>query len=149
MANDHKDYSGTPLWKKLGVAPGVRVRVVDPPAGFDDALAAIAPLPDGVSFLARTSADTDVVLAFFTKASMLRRRFPALERSIATDGRLWIAWPKKAASINTDIDFDLVQATGLEAGLVDNKSASVTDAFQGVQFVRRTRDRAAHRTLAR
>jgi len=149
MANEHKDYSGTPLWKKLGIAPGARVRVIDAPPGFDDTLIAIAPLPDGVSFLSRTSTDVDVVLAFVTKAGALGRRFPPLERSIATDGRLWIAWPKKAARIDTDVDFDLVQTTGLKAGLVDNKAASITAQFQGVQFVRRTKDRAAHRTLAR
>jgi hypothetical protein len=134
MRNDHKDYSGTPLWKKIGIFPGARVRVIDAPAGFDHVLTAIAPLPDGMSFLATPSTDLDVVLAFFTKTSALRRRFDPLARSIATDGRL---------------DFGLVQATGLEAGLVDNKSASITDEFQGVQFVRRTKDRATHRTLAR
>jgi hypothetical protein len=102
-----------------------------------------------VSFVTRSSTGLDVAVAFFTKASALQRRFDVLARSIATDGRLWIAWPKKAAKIDTDLDFGLVQATGLAAGLVDNKSASITQDFQGVQFVRRTRDRAAHRTLAR
>jgi hypothetical protein len=56
-------------------------------------------------------------------------------------GRLWVAWPKKASSIETDLDFDAVQRIGLEAGLVDNKSASITDDFQGLQFVYRLKDR--------
>ena len=142
MGTDHKDYSGTPLWKKLGIAAGDRVRVIDPPPDLDGALTAIAPLPDGVSFLSRTTADLDVAVAFVTQASALRRRFGPLARSIATDGRLWIAWPKKAADVDSDVDFDLVQTTGLDAGLVDNKSASITDVFQGVQFVRRSKDRA-------
>jgi hypothetical protein len=141
MAGDHKDYSGTPLWKKLGIAPGARVRVVDAPRGLDEAMAAIAPLPDGVSFLPRAGSDLDVALVFVTRASALRRRFAPLARSIAIDGRLWVAWPKKAADVDTDLDFDLVQRTGLDAGLVDNKSASITDVFQGVQFVRRRADR--------
>jgi hypothetical protein len=141
MTADHKDYSGTPLWKKLGIAPGARVRVLDPPPDLDGALSALAPLPHGVSFLSRTTGDLDVALAFVTSASALRRRFPPLARSIAPDGRLWIAWPKKAARIASDVDFALVQATGLDAGLVDNKSASITDVFQGLQFVRRTKDR--------
>jgi hypothetical protein len=141
MTADHKDYSGTPLWKKLGIAPGARVRVLDPPPDLDGALTALAPLPDGVSFLSRTTGDLDVALAFVTSPSALRRRFPPLARSIAPDGRLWIAWPKKAARIASDVDFALVQATGLDAGLVDNKSVSITDVFQGLQFVRRTKDR--------
>jgi hypothetical protein len=117
MGGGHKDYSGTPLWKKLGIAPGARVWVLDP-----------AP-------------DLDVVLAFVNRADALRRRFPLLARSIAPAGRLWIAWPKKAARIATDVDFEVVQTLGLDAGLVDNKSASITEVFQGLQFVRRTEDR--------
>jgi len=142
MNADHKDYSGTPLWRKLGIGPGARVRVLDPPPHLLGALTAIAPLPDGVSFLSRTVPELDVALAFVTRASALRRRFGPLARSIAPHGRLWIAWPKKAAHIDSDLDFDLVQRTGLDAGLVDNKSASITDVFQGLQFVRRTKERA-------
>jgi hypothetical protein len=81
------------------------------------------------------------VIAFFTRRAELAARFPALARAIAPDGRLWLAWPKKAAKLDTDLDFDVVQTIGLRAGLVDNKSASITDAFQGVQFVVRVRDR--------
>jgi hypothetical protein len=54
---------------------------------------------------------------------------------------LWIAWPKKASRIPTDIGFEQAQGAGLDLGLVDNKSASLTEVFQGLQFVRRLRDR--------
>jgi len=140
MPTGHVDYSSTPLWKKLGVAPSARVRVLGPPADFDDVLVAIAPLPVGVTFLSR-GADLDVVVLFVTRASELRRRFEPLVRAIAPAGRLWVAWPKRAANTDTDLDFDLVQRTGLDAGLVDNKSASITTVYQGLQFVRRRADR--------
>ena len=135
-SSEHKDYSGTPLWRKLGVTEGARVRIVSGPTELEAALVAIAPLPDGVQFVQRGS-DLDVIVAFVTRATDLRRRFAPLTRAIAPAGRLWIAWPKKAAKTDTDVDFELVQSTGLAAGLVDNKSASITDVFQGVQFVRR------------
>jgi hypothetical protein len=141
MANDHKDYSSTPLWKKLGITEGARVRVLDEPDALDRELTALAPLPDGVSFLARTGRDLDVILAFFMRANTLRRRIDPLARAIAPAGRLWIAWPKQAARTDTDVDFDLVHGAGLATGLVDNKSASITDVFQGLQFVRRKADR--------
>ena len=140
-ANAHKDYSGTPLWKKLGIAEGSRVRVLDAPEALERELTALAPLPAGVSFLSRTGRDLDVIVAFVTRASTLRKRIDPLARAIAPAGRLWIAWPKQAARTDTDVDFDLVQRTGLATGLVDNKSASITDVFQGVQFVRRKADR--------
>jgi hypothetical protein len=34
-----------------------------------------------------------------------------------------------------------VQRIGLDAGLVDNKSSSVTEEYQGLQFVYRLKDR--------
>ena len=141
MATDHKNYSATPLWKKLGIRDGARVRIVGAPDTFDTALSELAPVPDGVTFYARAVADLDVIVAFVTRAADLRRRFDALARSIAPAGRLWIAWPKKAARTDSDVDFDLVQRTGLAAGLVDNKSAAITDVFQGLQFVIRKEDR--------
>jgi hypothetical protein len=52
-----------------------------------------------------------------------------------------VAWPKKAAKIETDLDFDTVQRIGLEAGLVDNKSAAIDDEWQAVRFVYRKSDR--------
>jgi hypothetical protein len=141
MTSDHKDYSGTPLWRKLGIRAGARVHVASAPAGFLDALEALAPLPGGVEFVSRPGRDLDVGVLFVARASDLARRLPNFVRALATNGRLWIAWPKKTATLATDLDFDGVQRAGLDAGLVDNKSASVTDAFQGVQFVYRLKDR--------
>lgn len=142
MTQSDTDYSGTPLWKKLGIAEGSRIRVLDAPAGFDAALTTITPLPDGVTFLARSGRDLDVIVAFVLRVSQLRRRFAPLARAIAPAGRLWIAWPKKAARVETDLDFAAVQSTGLAAGLVDNKSAAITEVYQGLQFVRRLEDRS-------
>lgn len=133
----HKDYSRTPLAAKLGVREGSRVLVTGaPPAGFT-----LGPLPGGVHLLDRPRDDLDVVVLFVTREADLRRRFPRLASRLAPAGRLWVAWPKKAASIPTDLSFAGVQGLGLQAGLVDNKSASITETFQGLQFVIRLRDR--------
>lgn len=139
VTSEHEDYSSTPLWRKIGITAAARVYVTAAPA--DLALDTLAPLPPGVKFLARPGRDLDVILAFMTRRAGLTRRFPVLERSVGVSGRLWIAWPKKAARMDTDLDFENVQAMGLDAGLVDNKSASITEAYQGLQFVRRVADR--------
>ena len=86
------------------------------------------------------------MILFARRRTDLASRFRSLARQMAPDGRLWVAWPKKAAAIETDLDFDTVQRTGLDAGLVDNKSASVTHEFQGLQFVYRLRDRPKERS---
>jgi hypothetical protein len=138
MAEAHKDYSGTPLPTKLGIREGARVFVAGAPEGFE---AVLGPLPTGVQRLGRAGTSMNVVLLFATEERPLRARFPRLAAGLEPAGRLWVAWPKKAAKVPTDLDFDTVQRIGLTAGLVDNKSASITDTFQGLQFVYRLKDR--------
>jgi hypothetical protein len=136
----HKDYSGTPLPRKLGIRDGSRVLLVSPPPGFT-----LLPLPPDAQLLRRPAGALDVVVLFATKRRELERRLTALARSLDPAGRLWVAWPKKAARVETDLTFDAVQEAGLSAGLVDNKSASLDRVFQGVQFVYRLRDRPGGR----
>jgi hypothetical protein len=83
----------------------------------------------------------DVLVYFTTSAAELERRFAALKRTLAPPDGLWIAWPKKASKLDTDLDFDTVQRIGLQAGLVDNKSAAVDEDWQAVRFVYRKADR--------
>ena len=138
MANDHKDYSGTPLPKKLGIREGSRVMLVGAPDGFAGLL---APIPDGVRLLSETAGVIDVAVLFATEQAEMIRWFDTLAASLDTAGGLWVAWPKKASKVATDIDFSFAQGIGLDAGLVDNKSASITDVFQGLRFVYRLTDR--------
>lgn len=101
-----KDYSATPLAKKLGAKPGVEVLVL-----------------------------------FTTSRAELARRFAGLKKSLAPADGLWVAWPKKASKIETDLDFPTVQEIGLAAGLVDNKSAAIDGDWQAVRFGYRREDR--------
>jgi hypothetical protein len=102
-----KDYSATPLSKKLGAKPG-----------------------------------TGVVVFFTTERAELEQRFAALRDTLADADGLWVAWPKKASKLETDLDFDAVQGIGLGAGLVDNKSCAIDADWQAVRFVQRREDRA-------
>lgn len=98
-------------------------------------------LPPGAWLAQRSTRDIDVAILFVRRRSELERRFASMMRRLALSGRLWVCWPKKSSDLDTDLDFDLVQRTGLAAGLVDNKSASITADFQGLQFVYRLKDR--------
>jgi hypothetical protein len=83
----------------------------------------------------------EVVVFFTTSRDELARRFAALKATLAPADGLWVAWPKKASKIETDLDFDAVQRIGLDAGLVDNKSAAIDDRWQALRFVYRLEDR--------
>ena len=135
-SKNEKDYSGTPLYKKLGIKPGASVSFIDAPEGFLENLE----LPDGVRVASATQG-LDVVLLFSTRLKELRSRFGGLAESVFPDGGLWVAYPKKSSTIPTDLNFDNVQQLGLDAGLVDNKSCAVDDDYSGVRFVYRLTDR--------
>ena len=82
------------------------------------------------------------VLVFFTaRRSELEARLPALKATLGPADGLWVAWPKKASKLETDLDFDAVQSAGLAAGLVDNKSCSIDESWQALRFVYRRSDR--------
>jgi len=127
----HKDYSSTPLPKKLGIEEGSRVALKRPPEGFAELL--------GVT--PRLRGEFDVAVLFATRQGELTRSFTPLARRLAPAGGLWVAWPKKAAGVPTDLTFDAVQKTGLDAGLVDNKSCAIDETWQAVRFVIRLQDR--------
>jgi hypothetical protein len=101
-----KDYSGTPLSKKLGAKPG-----------------------------------TGVVVYFTTTREELEDAFGTLKAALAPADGLWVAWPKKAAKIEGDLTFEVVQEVGLEHGLVDNKSCAIDESWQALRFVYRLEDR--------
>ena len=84
---------------------------------------------------------TGVVVYFTTTRKELERRFDGLKGTLDPADGLWIAWPKKAAKLETDLDFDAVQQVGLAAGLVDNKSCAIDDDWQALRFVYRLADR--------
>ena len=133
-----RDYSGTPLHRKLGIREGSAVALLDAPEGFP---ALLAPLPGGVELRRTARGPVDLVVLFVTSRARLARRFPAAKGAIGVDGGIWVAWPKKAAAMATDLDFDFVQQVGLDAGLVDNKTAAIDATWTSVRFVVRLADR--------
>ena len=129
----HKDYSQTPLPKKLGIKDGSRVALQGAPSGFAEILG-IEP---------KTRGELDVVVLFATRRGELTRAFAPLARRLVPAGGLWIAWPKKSAQVESDLSFESVQGIGLDAGLVDNKSCSIDETWQALRFVYRLEERPA------
>jgi hypothetical protein len=135
-------YSGTPLAKKLGIKEGASVAVVGAPAGFS-----IDALPDGVVVRARAAGRNDVVVAFHTARAKLGRAVPSLLRALDVDGGLWIAWPKRASGVATDITEDTVREVFLPLGLVDNKVCAIDDTWSGLRVVWRKHLRKSQQGL--
>ena len=133
-------YSGTPLHRKLGIKEEARVALLGAPEGFDDEL---GPLPPGVKVLRRLAPELDVVVLFVTERRELERRFPQVAAAIKPAGGFWVAWPKRASRVPTDLTEDGLREVGLPQGLVDNKVCAVTEVWSGLRFVWRKENRPA------
>ncbi len=130
-----KDYSATPLWKKLGLKEGARFCMLHKPDGFGMGL------PGGVRTFTKLAGRFDVILLFATREAELKRDFARARSFLTPAGGLWVAYPKRSSAIATNLTFDNVQRVGLDGGLVDNKSCAVDDDWSAVRFVYRLKDR--------
>ena len=131
-------YSGTPLAKKLGIKEGHRVAFPSAPAGFAELL---GELPDGVEVKSRASGPLDVIVFFTKRRAELERRLPALRRAMDPAAGLWIAWPKRASGVETDMTEDVARELGLANRLVDNKVCAIDETWSGLRLVIRLEDR--------
>src|SRR5689334_12794711 len=130
-------YSGTPLPAKLGIKAGHRVLLVGAP---DDLV--LEPLPDGVSLHKKAASPPyDVGVVFCRDLRELAKRWEPAHRAVAPAGRLWIAWPKKASGVPSDLDDNRVREHGLANGRVDVKVCAIDATWSGQCFVVRVKDR--------
>jgi len=124
-------YSGTPLWKKLGLKPGASAAVVDPPEGYHEFL--LEGAPDVVWGEIRP--DLALVHLFVTDRAALDAALPSSLAAIRPDGRIWVSWPKKSAKVPTDLTEDRLRDAALPLGLVDIKVCAVDATWSGLCFV--------------
>lgn len=125
-------YSGTPLPKKLGFKPGMRAVFDGAPDRFADVL---GELPDGVEVKKSLRGGAELVVCFVTRRAALQKRVPALRSAIAPDGMAWIAWPKRASGVATDITEDVIRDVVLPTGLVDVKVCAIDETWSGLKLV--------------
>ena len=128
-------YSGTPLAKKLGITDGARFYVGgDAPDGF----------LDDVPRVKQLRAPIDVAVVFVTREVDYRRWLTKMHGALAADGGLWIAWPKRASGVATDLTEDVIRDIAVgETTLVDNKVCAIDDTWSGLRLVVRVKHRGA------
>ncbi len=131
-------YSGTPLARKLGIKSGFCATVLGGPKNYFEL---IQDSPADVRWVDFGSDLADFVHFFSDSRSELDHMMPALKKSIAKSGMLWISWPKKSSGVETDLDGNIVREIGLMHGLVDVKVCSVDETWSGLKFVYRVADR--------
>ncbi len=125
-------YSGTPLAKKLGIAAGTRIALVDAPPHYR---ALVDPLPADVAWRAKPDATTDLVHLFATERKALAATLARLRGMLAPAAVVWVSWPKKAAKVSTDITEDVIREVALPLGFVDVKVCAVDATWSGLKLV--------------
>ena len=139
-------YSGTPLVQKLGIKEGTRMASVNAPADFRPSL---GELPLAVEWANRVRPPLDLVVAFHTSRTALVDNWKALTAAVVPDGSIWIAWPKKASGMATDIDENVLREELLPSGWVDNKVCAIDETWSGLRFVLRKEHRPAKKPVAK
>lgn len=125
-------YSGTPLAEKLGITSGAAVVVLNDPGHFADL---VDPLPEGVTVRTAARGKAGVAVFFTEERRLLERRIATLGRLIHPAGALWVAWPKRASKVPTDMTEDVVRDVVLPLGMVDVKVAAIDETWSGLKVV--------------
>lgn len=131
-------YSGKPLAQKLVLKEGHRIATMNAPPELPVAL---GPLPDEIEILGPSSGEADLVLLFSREARTLETEFARAVRRIRPAGMIWVAWPKRASKVSSDLTEDRESEIGLALGFVDVKVCAMADVWSGLEFVRRLKDR--------
>jgi hypothetical protein len=135
----HRDYSGTPLPRKLGIGEDDELAVIGAPDGFTDTLRdMLADLPEVAAGMRTDLADDaryDVIVSFVTARAELEAELPRLRARMAPACGLWVAWPKRTSGLPTDMSDDVVREVALPTGLVDNKVCAISPAWTGLRLV--------------
>jgi hypothetical protein len=132
--NQPAGYSGTPLPQKLGIGPGDAIALIGAPGWLEDALAEVP----GVAEL-HTDLDGDalfdVIVVFVSWRAELAAELGRPRDRMAPACGLWVAWPKKAAKVPTDMSDDVVREIALPTGLVDNKVCAIDQTWTALRLV--------------
>ncbi len=130
-------YSGTPLAKKLGIDDESVFTVLHAPPGSPPRSATSAT----AVWQRNLMPPIDVVVAFFTERAKLAAEWPTLTDAAAPAGAGWVAWPKKTSGVRSDLTEDVLRATCLRTGWVDNKVCAIDATWSGLRFVLRKENR--------
>ena len=126
------DAAASPLATTLGLAPGDRIGVINPPPQLESWL---DPMPRGATLEPGVRSHRDVVLAFLRLRTELGQKRIAMAKAIEPDGVLWVAWPAGPGAEATDLDEGAVRELAAPSGLVATQVCALGEGWSAARLV--------------
>ena len=125
-------YSGTPLLKKLGIKPEMKLLLINRPADYYKLIE-----ENLTKQLIKKNEKPDLIHLFVKDYKEFEKEMYQLKKVIAknTSMSIWVSWYKKSAKIPTDITEDVIRNYALQNDLVDVKVCAVSDIWSGLKLV--------------
>jgi hypothetical protein len=117
--------------QKLGIKEGFRIALFDAPRDY---AAVLGPMPDAVELCDEPEAVCPVTLWFVEDAEIYRATLPRM-RTLATQTKLWVIWPKGGQRAGITQQF--IRENALAVGLVDYKICAVDKRWSAIAFARK------------
>lgn len=127
-------YSGTPLPKKLGIKADSVVWLIGAPDDFE---ATLGRVESGVQIVRSTRKAVELIVLFVRSESEYVKKLPDALRRVGEGGGIWVAWPKKASGVATDLTENTIRDICLTTGFVDYKVCAIDATWSGLKFSRR------------
>jgi hypothetical protein len=121
-------YSGTPLIKKLGIKPGMKVLLINEPTGYRGWLQ--FDISDQLS-----DKDPDLVHLFVESNKEFESWMKKIKKKMKPTTVIWVSWYKKSSGIATDVTEDVIRNYALKNDLVDVKVCAVSEVWSGLKLV--------------
>lgn len=131
-----KDYSNTPLVEKLGIKKGHVIYLENIPDHYFE----LVKIPSSIKTVGNPEQNLNFIHVFVTEKHNLNQILPKLKTYLSKKGMIWISWPKRTSSIETDLDENVIREIGLKYGLVDVKVVAFDEDYSGLKFIFRVEE---------
>jgi len=125
-------YSGTPLLKKLGINPEMKLLLINKPDNYYELLE--MNISDQ---FCKKNETPDLIHLFVKKNREFETEMKKIKSICKKNSKviIWVSWYKKTTGIATDITEDVIRNYALKNDLVDIKVCAVSNIWSGLKLV--------------
>jgi hypothetical protein len=120
-----------PVARKLGMNPGMRALIIDPPPGY---LKLLAPFPNNLTVSSRPDGMYSFVQVFATRLSEISRFAQRLSKHAAPNALVWISYPKKTSRTDTDLSRDVIREAMSDSGWRAVSIVAINEVWSALRF---------------